>query len=569
MVMKNFLISIIAIFISAQIIAFETENYDSLFADSIFTDTLDQAKKIEEYSYQKRFSLEEVEQKVLKMEDSFYSFDKKVFPTYYIYQSGINFSTLPFQQNDFTIFYLNFNNHFFRNSDLLGLSSYYNFENNFPAELQLSENKFDFEPTLTTVQFSSGSHNFENRYFSFQKNNFSNFCDAKLFIHSRKNSGFTNKNYFDNLIFQVEKKILSHKINFHLLKLFSKCDDFNFSNLSSDLRTFISHLQIANISLFNDFINLSYLHQDGLENISEDNKFSQNQINLNLHFLFENYETDISLKTDITDYNYTQPNISENVKDYYFKYKMKSPGFLADFYSVQILYEIFYSDLQDSTFHYPQILLEIPINNQLNSKFQIGTRCKKYSLSNLDSLALYENIEVSFADLIFDYHSTNFELKINPFIQQIENDIQLINNFSQRIPKYNSYGLKALGKTKFNLFSTQNEMQLNFNFTKKSEEFAYRPNITMKLLWQMRKDLKHNNFIYSKSSLSYLKDFYNMKLGKEKNEIFLDFGFGINISRFRISLLWKNLLNQEYFLDKENEINGKGTYLQIHWNFIN
>ena len=562
MAVKKFLISIILIFIFAQIIAFETENSDSIFVDSIRIDTLNQAERVEEYPYQKRFSLEEIEQKVLKMEDSFCSFDKKLFPTRSVYQSGNNFLIPPFQPHKFSIFQLDFNNHFFRNSDLLRLANYYNFDNDISEEIYLLANKFDFEPTMTTAQFSSGSHNYENRYLGFQKNNFYDFCDVKLFLHSGKNSGFSGKNYFDNLIFQIEKKILSHKINFHFLKLFSKNDNFDFSNQThqtQNLRKFVLHSQIANISLFNDFINLSYLHQDGLENISGDNKFSQNQTNLHFHFPFENYETDISLKADFTDYDYAQSNISENVKDYYFKYKMKSPGFFADFYSVQIWHEIFYSDLQDTIFYYPRISLEIPINNRLNSEFQIGTRNKKYPISYFDSSSfLYKNIEVSFADLILDYHSEKLKLKINPFIQQIENE-----------DEYNSYGISILGKGKYDFLFTQNELQLNFNFTKNTEIFAYRPNILMKILWKVEKDLKHNNFIFSKLSLSYLKDFYDESLDKKENEIFFDFEFGFQISRFRISLLRKNLLNQNYFLDEANKINTQGTYLQIHWNFIN
>lgn len=581
MVVKKICIFIIFLLFSASTEAQDIQVKKVIQPDSSLTDSLGlhiipDSLKITTYT------LKEVEQQVRSIEDTFFNFSNKTFTSNLIYRFGNNFYFSPYGQTDYSIYNLKLNNLFFGSNDIQGLLFYYNLGRKENDEYEFSCLETDFEPTLSAISFESGSYNFEDKYLSFQKNNFFNFCDAKLFVHSGKNkSPWNNKNYFDNLAFQAEKNFSTHKIRYNYLKLFSTRDKYNFENPWYKIKFVDSYSQkgqtishILNMLLFENFIDLSYLHQTGYEKIYGDalikNKSYRNQINLGFHLPIEEYETDIYLKADMNDYDHV--DYKGIVKDYYIVLKMNSPGIFSDFYTIKLWNEIFFSDILDTTYIYPQISFDIPINERLTTNLCIGVKGKQYPF-HLRSDSLDNNIKICFADFMFDYKLPQCSFIINPFIQQIEYDYQWVLNddtlICEEIERHIDYGIIALGEEEFNFLSTENKAKLNFNFTKMPDNLVFRPNLKMKLSWEIRKDVHHNNFLYAISALSYLKDFRNIELEKEKDEIFLDIECGININRFRISVLFKNILNQDYFMDEHNLINGYGTYLQVHWDFIN
>ncbi|MCK4358245.1 MAG: hypothetical protein KAW92_05795 [Candidatus Cloacimonetes bacterium] len=592
MVIKRICIFLIFLFFTSQINAQDVQIQEVILPDSSYIleeDTLSidtlRMPIFQDSLKIKTYTLEEVEKEVRSLEDTFFNFNDKVFLSNSIYRFGNNFYFPPYKQTDFNIFNLKLNNLFLDSNELQSLLFYYNCNKKENNEYGFSGLEINFEPTLSAVKFESGSYNFENKYLNFQKNNFFNLFDAKIFIQSGKNkSPFGDKSYFDNFVFQAEKNFSSHKIRYNYLKLFSTRDGYNFENPWYEIKFGDNYSQknqtvthILNMLLFGNFINLSYLHQTGYEKIYNGyflkNKFVRNQFNLSFHLPIENYETDISLKTDINNYDHF--DYKGIVNDYYITLRMNSPGIFSDFYKVKLRNEVYFSGLDDTTYFYPQLYFDFPITEQLSTNLSIGVKGKQYFFPHFGSVLTHKRSKIIYADLSIDYKNQNYKLVLKPFFHKIKNDVQFIWESAaispefEEIRKYNEYGADAFGEVCFDYFTIQNKLRLNFNFTKRPDNLVYRPNISLKLLWDIRQDLKHNNFIYVKSELSYLRDFRNIELKKEEDEIFLDVEFGININRFRISLIFKNIMNQDYFMDKNNYINGYGTYLQIHWNFIN
>lgn len=592
MVIKRIWIFLIFLFLTSQINAQDVQIQEVILPDSLYLleeDTLSiDSLRIAIFPDSikiKTYTLEEVEKEVRSLEDTFFNFNDKVFLSNSIYNFGNNFYFPTYKQTDFDIFNLTLNNLFLDSNELQSLLFYYNCNKKENDEYEFSDLEINFEPTLSAIKFESGSYNFEDKYLNFQKNNFFNFCNAKIFVHSGKNkTPWNNKSYFDNLAFQAEKNFSSHRIRYNYLKLFSTRDGYNFENPWYEIEFGDNYSQknqtithILNMLLFENFVDLSYLYQTGYEKIYNGyflkNKFVRNQFNLGFHLQIENYETDIFLKADINNYDHF--DYKGIVNDYYITLRMNSPGIFSDFYKIKLRNEIYFSGLDDTTYFYPQLLFDIPINEKFRSNFMIGVTGKQYYFPHFGSVLTHKRSKIIYADFAIDYKNDNYELTLKPFIHSVKNDVQFIWPSAQispryeEISKYNEYGADAFGEVCFDYFTIQNNLRLNFNFTKRPNHLVYRPKILIKLLWDIRQDLKHNNFIYAKSVLSYLKDFRNIALEKEKDEIYLDIECGININRFRISLLFRNILNQDYFMDKNNYINGYGTYLQIHWNFIN
>lgn len=591
MVIKRIWIFLIFLFFNSQINAQDVQIQEVILPDSSYIleeDTLSiDSLRIAIFPDSikiKTYTLKEVENEVRALEDTFFNFNNKIFLSNSVYNFGNNFYFPPYKQTDFEIFNLKLNNLFLDSHNLQSLLFYYNCNKKENDEYEFSDLEINFEPTLSEIKFESGSYNFEDKYLNFQKNNFFNFCDAKIFIHSGKNkTPLNNKSYFDNLAFQVEKNFSSHEIRYNYLKLFSTREGYNFENPWYEIDFGDNYSQkdqtithILNMLLFEDFIDLSYLHQTGYEKIYGDasikNTFYRNQINLGFHLQIENYETDIFFKADINNYDHF--DYKGTVNDYYITLRMNSPGIFSDFYKIKLRNEIYFSGLDDTTYFYPQLLFDIPINEKFSSNFIVGVTGKQY-FPHFGSVLTQNKSKIIYADFAIDYKNQNYKLVLKPFIHRVKNDVQFILESAvkslgyEEISSYKEYGSDAFGEVCFDYFTIQNKFRLNFNFTKRPDNLVYRPKILLKLLWDISQDLKHNNFIYAKSVLSYLKDFRNIALEKEKDEIFLDIECGININRFRISLLFRNILNQDYFMDKNNYINGYGTYLQIHWNFIN
>ena len=585
MVIKKICILLFLLFPFLQIYAQNIVIEEIAQPDSILIDTL-KITTIQDSIKLKRFSLKVVEHKVRALEDTFFNIEGKIFNTNVFYWFGENFYYLPYQENDYSLLNLNMQNLFLTENELLNFLYYYNFDKKENSEYIFSVLETDFQATLTTLKYFNGAHNYENKFINIQKNNFLNLFDIKLFLHSGEDrSPWESKNYFDNFILQFEKTFSSYKINYNFLKLFSAYETYNFINpLKSDVYLWEHYLQkiqtnshIIKTSLFDNFIDFSYLYQTGHQKIYNasvnNNRFYRNQFDFIIHLPVENYETDISFRADINDYKH--PAYNGIVEDYYVTLKMDSPGIFYDFYTMQIINQIYFSGLCDTTLIYPQLLFNFPVNKNFTTIVSIGTRGKQYPLQMLTA-ELLENIkEIVFADFTLHYKSSQYNFSITPFAHKVKNDIQWTRSggtdsvYCEKIKTYNTFGFTTSAEAKYDFLTTKNKFRLNFYFTKNPDNLVFRPNVAFKLLWEIKKDLHHNNFIYLKSEMSYVKDFRNSELKKEKDEIFLDLEFGININRFRISLLFKNILEQDYFMDKNNLINDYGTCLKIQWDFIN
>ncbi|MGC9337268.1 MAG: hypothetical protein ACP5EQ_04140 [Candidatus Cloacimonadia bacterium] len=535
-------------------------------------------------------SLKEVEQKVINLETQFFDMDARTWQDDYLlyhYNNAYYFS--PYQKNLYLLSNLTLNNFLYTPNELSGLLHYYS-----QKESPLYETKFEtvsvpFEPMLTALQFSAGEHKSENKYLNLQKNNFLHLCNTRVFVHSGSyNSPWENKSYFDDFVLQLNRRIATHHISFHFIKQFSDQDlfmPFNRYNATELFphyhRKFSANTGILDVGLFNDIFEFSFMRQSGYEKIVEPSiipdkyEVDRNQLVLGLSTPGEIDKIKILWGLDSNQYKNFKSIREDSSTDYFINLYLTSPGFW-ELSTVKVLGQVYFSDIFDTTFIYTHLSYDIPIGASQNLNLGMGSIGNPHSTNALESGILYyeerKNPLSNFAGLSWNLKKSSNHLEITPYIVQTRYDYQWVLQDSlvyQSLDDYVSGGIKGEADIEYNLFGLPNRMRLRFNFTNWPDTLVFRPNFKLKFTWNIKKDTGYNNFVYLAPSISYIKDFRNMKLTKESNELFFDLEFGINISRFRISASIKNILNQEYFMDPEYLINERSAHFKVHWNFIN
>ncbi|MEA2103412.1 MAG: hypothetical protein U9P79_02060 [Candidatus Cloacimonadota bacterium] len=512
--------------------------------------------------------LREVQEKVRSLENSFYTIENKTFRTNSYFSRGNRFYTLPYQNDNYSIYNLKLNNFYLHNADLLDLLNYYNLRESRDTE-EFYPIETEFLATLSALHFSKGSYNFEEKYVNFHKNKFANLFDLNFFMHSGKEQTPANDRYFfDALVIQIQKKFAEYKISYNFLKQFSNNNVFpasEFPPLKNDTYT-----NIFATSLLDSILTISYMNQIGKNilqepdsTISNEFDYQRNQIAIGFFLPIPNYETDILLRAD--------NNVYENqstITDYYGLFKINSPGFFSNFYKMTIYNEVHHKTRPDTTYINPKLVFEILINENFSSNLSVGTR--KENIQYLSApgkidLHLRENI---FLDCQFEFSNHNINLELTSYINEIRNDMQYHASF-EISEKYTIYGVNLAGEVDFSYLTLQNKIKCSCDLQKKPDEFVLRPDIRGKLFWNIQKSLGYHNFAFVKTQTSLMQNYRNSNFYEEPIQVFFDFEFGFKINEFTISAVFKNMTNQPYFMSPEMPINGISSSFKVHWNFIN
>jgi hypothetical protein len=553
-------------------------------------DSLDNLIQIEKEKVA-TLSLKEVEEKVIDLENEFFDTNRRIWQdSYAFYHYSNMYYFLPYQNSPYFLSNLQLDNFLYIPNELLSLIFYYGKKEPILYGTEFETVSVPFEPTLAALQFSAGQHNSENKYLNLQKNNFLNLFNVRVFVHSGSySSPWQNKNYFDDFVLQMDRQISAHRISLHFIKQFSDQDLFMSLNRFNNAelfphyhRKFSANTGILHAELFNNILEFSYLYQKGDEHIVEPSitpdkyKVTRNQLTLGISSpAGESDYMKLLLGLDSNQYKNFESIRKDSFTDYFINLYITSPGFL-DWSKVEVMGQVYFSDIFDTTFIYTHLSYDIPIGATHDLNLRIGSMGNPHSANTLGSGILYYADRKSpfsnFGELSWDLKKSSTYLEITPYIAQTRYDYQWVLQDSmvyQELEDYVTGGIKGEADIEYDLFGLYNKMGLRFDFTNYPDTLVFRPNFKLKFTWNIKKDTGNNNFVYLTPCISYIQDFCNMRLTKETSEVFFDLEFGINISRFRISASLRNVLNQEYFMDPENLINKRSAHFQVHWNFIN
>lgn len=537
-------------------------------------------------------SLKEVEEEVIKLEHQFFDTNAQIWKDPEVIYQYNNVYYLPFyQQNPHLLSNIQLDNLFYTTNNLLSLRRYYTKEESAHLKTKFETVSVPFEPMLAVLQFSAGEHNTENKYLHLQKNNFLHLSNLRVFIHSGShNSPWGNKNYFDDFVLQLDRKMGTHRIGFHFIKQFSDQDVFIPFNRFGTLdlfpryhRKFAANTGVFDMALFNNILEFSYMHQSGYEKIVEPStasdkyEFKRNQLTLGISSPYESDDMHIIFGLDSHHYKNFESIRQDTFTDYFINLFLTAPGF-RELFTIKLFGQVYVSDVFDTTFIYTHLSSDISTGPNHNINLGIGSIGNPHSANALGSgILYYENRRcplTNFGELSWTLSPSTAYLKITPYIAQTRYDYQWILQDSliyQELDDYVNYGIKGEADIEYDLLGLDNTMRLKIDFTNYPDTLVFRPNFKLKFIWNIRQlvDTGYNNYVYLAPCISYIKDFRNMEFIKESDELFFDLEVGINISRFRISASIKNILNREYFMDPGNLINGRSAHFNVHWNFIN
>jgi len=598
MVMKKYILVFLAVFLlstlhaqkavpSKEKIIYEP---DSLLVDSLAT-------VITEAEWDTSIvimPIEELEEYIVSLQDTFFSYETKSFLTDEYYNFGNSHYVVPNNKGSIGIFNSRYDNIMQPKDIFYPLLNYYVLHSeNGRYDLTPLENSF--RALLTDVQYSNGDFNNENKSIGFSKNAFANLADFQLYAQSGEHtSPWGNKCYYDNFVFQMQKKILtesytSHRFNYNFIKLFSANETYNVFNpdygISPGAEYFQKNETIINqfdAFLFDEILHFSYLNQYGKEHIynksshKAKNTIVRHQFNLGIDLPLEEYATEILLSADLQgiDHFYWKGYLH----DYLIRVSMNSPGIFADFYSIKIINDVIFSEKPDTVFIMPELVFDIPITKSINSELSVGARRKEKNFYYDGEYALDNKTKVIFTEGMVGIETESLNLQLKAFYEEVRNDgqWQFLNPTESPYYKYfNDYhifGGTIEGDLSYDFLSIDSQIRFTGTIMQRPDTLLNVPSYRAKIEWTNRRHFPHSNFIFANASVSYLGNILDIE-GKEiSHQLFCSAEAGLSIKRFLIYLKLTNIFNildSNYFMYRLNEVNPFGLAFGVQWNFIN
>jgi len=563
--------------------------------DSLLVDSLRTAfTEAEEDTHIVVMPIEELEEYIVSLQDTFFSYNSKSLATDEYYTFGNSHYVVPDRKGSIGIFGARFDNYMQPKDVFYPLMNYY--------VMNSQDGVYDFTPLqnsfralLTDVQYSNGDFNNENKSISFLKNEFVNFVDFQLYAHSGEHtSPWGHKCYFDNFVFQLQKKVMiesytTHRFNYNFLKLFSASETYNVFNpnygISADEQYLQKNETILNLFdafFFDDVIHFSYLNQFGEERIYDktthkvENTIVRHQFNLDFDLSLEEYATKVLLRADLQDIDHFY--WKGYLHDYLIHVSINSPGIFADFYSLKIINDVIFSEKPDTIFIMPELVFDIPITESINSELSVGARRKEKNFYYDGIYALDNRTKVIFSNAELSYENENTRISLGAFYDEIRRDGQWVllsgedSTAYEQLADYKLFGADIDAEFHSNIFGIDNSYRLEGTYTHCPYNLVNYPSYKAKFRWENRKHLPHMNFIFLNAEASYLGNFFNIRKDKVAHQLFVSAEAGVSIKRFLIYLKLTNIFNildSNYFMYKLNEVNPLGVAFGVQWNFIN
>ena len=565
---------------------------DSLIVDSLMAEFTD-AERDTSITV---VPIEELETYIVSLQDTFFSYDEKAFSTNEYYAFGNSRYIVPNYKGSIGLFHSRFDN-FMQPKD-----QFYSLMNSYVMNTREGGYNYvplqnSFRALLTDVQYSNGDFNNESKGIGFSKNEFLNLIDFQLYTQSGEHtSPWSHKCYYDNVVFQLEKNLLtpsysSHQFNYNFIKLFSAEETYNVFNpeygVDAEAEYFRKTETILNqfdAFLFDKIFHFSYLNQYGKERIYDAstskarNTIVRHQLNFGIDLPLEEYATSVLLRADLQDIDHFL--WKGYLHDYLVHISINSPGIFADFYTIKIINDVIFSQEPDTTFIMPKLVFDIPLTEDINSRLSVGARRKEQNLYYDGAYALDNKTKVIFTKGALDITTNSLTLSLGAFYEEIRNDGQwqwLLSSPSDspyytHFDDYHIYGGTIEGDISYKFLTVDSKVRLKGTFMHCPEFLVNYPAYRAKLEWSNKRHFTHKNFIFANAQLSYIGNFFDVKGTKIDHQLFCSAEAGLSLKRFLIYLKLTNILNildSNYFMYPLNEVNPFGVAFGVQWNFIN
>lgn len=559
---------------------------DSAYVDTLTSSTI--AVKVDTLDI---MPIEELEEYIVSLQDTFFSYESKSFMTDEYYSFGNNHYVVPDHKGSIEFLNVRLDNYAQPRMQFFPLFNYFvlNTENN---TYQLTPLQNSFRALLTDVQYGNGDYNNEDKRIGFIKNSFMRLADIQLYAHSGEHtSSWGKKSYFDNFVFHVQKEIMtksfsSHSFSYSFFKLFSALETYNIFNpeypgtSTNFLQKTESISNIASASLFDKIFNVSFLHQYNRENITGQfkNTLNRYQFNVGVDLPLEEYATKLLLRADVQDMD----NMYYDgwLHDYLIRLEIDSPGIFADFYSIKIINDVIFSQKPDTTFIMPQLIFDIPITEFIHSQLSVGARRKEKNFYYDGQYALDNKTKIIFTEGCLDFNIYHLKINIGAFFEEFRNDgqWQWLSSSSADSPDYKDfddyrmYGGSISGQLDYEFLTVDSRLRFSGIFSQRPDSLVNYPAYRAKVEWTNKRHFTHKNFIYANADLSYLGNTLDIEGTMITHQLFCNAEVGLNIKRFMIYLKLTNIFNNldsNYFIFRLNEVNPFGVGFGVQWNFIN
>ena len=598
MVVKKYIIILFAVLLVSTLHAQNTNplkeklltKQDSLFIDSLTT----VISETEVDTNIVVIPIEELEDYIVSLQDTFFSYEAKSFQTDEYYTFGNSHYIVPDHKGSIGIFSSGFDNIMQPKDLFYPLLNYYVLHSD-DGRYELAPLQNSFRALLTDVQYSNGDFNNENKSIGFIKNTFADFINFQLYAQSGEHtSPWGNKCYFDNFVFQVQKKFLTesfatHQFNYNFIKLFSADEIYNVFNPDYGISLNTPYLQ-KNETIINQFeafffdeiLHFSYLNQYGKEHVYDNsshktkNTIVRHQLNLAFDLPLEEYTTNILLRADLQgiDHFYWKGYMH----DYLIHVAINSPGIFADFYSIKVVNDVIFSEKPDTVFIMPELVFDIPITESINSKLSVGARRKEKNFYYDGIYALDNKTKIIFSNAEISYSNENTKISLTAFYDEIRRDGQWVllpgeeSTAYEQLDDYKLFGADIDAELHSRILGIDNTYRIAATYTHCPEDLVNYPSYKAKFQWKNRKHLPHMNFIFLNAEASYLGNFLDIAGDKVDHQLFCSAEIGVSIKRFLLYLKLTNIFNildSNYFMFKLNEVNPFGVAFGVQWNFIN
>lgn len=550
---------------------------DSLFADSISIQNglIDTTKKT---SILNILNLNEIEQRVIDREDNFLDFNSILLNNKNIIRTNGNLIyTLQFWPQNFYLYNVKLNNIFFTNQELYNYIYYY--------KVCQKNNEYFFLPVeyisvspLSSVQYGLGDDNLQRYFINLQKKRLFNYSvNVSFFAHSAKQKYQEHKNNFEDFALQVEKEYESISIDYNFIKHFKNGytqDLFNYFDEDVKLTGF-THL--LHLQMMDNFLQFSYLNQQFTRDIPDiENKLYHHQFACSFFTEIRDISTEVNARYFIDKYRGS--HIIENYKDWQIDMR-NTFSLYRDYGKVEVYNNYFYFNRLNEKFLDTKMKLNLPISSYWNNSISAGffhyqpvwnviVKDRQSALSTIKEIRISSGLNSENKQTL---HSNKIPLSfsIQPFYRIYEKNYQ-IDSLIKYTPYYQQIDFEEKGiytefDTDMSFLKLQHNLHFEFTFTKIDTEIYYYPEKQIKLFYQIKKDLMHNNFIALRFRIGFLSNFLNYE-GNNDRHLFFDINPVININRFRIYVHLQNILKEKYSINPS----GKDKFIvEFHWNFLN